>query len=1321
MFKQKRLTVLSMAVVLALLGAAVMPFTALADDVAPPPTEVPVVDAAPTEEPVVEVAPTEDPVVDVPPTESVSDVVAALADANAVLLDADGNPIPLASQEAADILTSDSFDPFFYDGTIWIGFTTTGSGCPAGVTCLSSPTPLQAAISNVPDGATVYVAAQNYGEAVTIDKNLGLIGYQGGTGSVSGTSFSGYTLANASTASFTLGSGANISNAASVNVFAPVVNVNAGASIQDGITLIDNGGTVNVAAGTYTEQIVIDKSLTLVGVGAGTTVIQAPSVLADDPDGAKTIVLFTGAITAEISGFTIQGPVNGLNFGIYVRNGATANIHDNTVKDIRDEPLSGNQYGYGIEIGKYKNTFPFVNQVGHATITNNIVYGYQKNGIEVEGAGSTGTITGNTVTGGGPMTTTAQNGIQIRRGATGSITNNTVTGNAYILPSSCEPSVSYANCYTAAGIIVTYPGNDVVIQGNTVNNNTANIYTYEANGVQILNNQVSDSAVGLTSAGITADSDNVASGSAGITGVTISGNTIRNNLSGGSHQGDGIFLWGVKNSTVSNNTIEGGGYDGILIGASGNITITNNLFSENGLLVSDPNASAIDFGGVYHTFPYFGPQPNLLGGFSVHDNSFEGNQNGVWNYDTAAVNASGNWWGTTDPAAVAAATSGSVDYTPWLNSGTNASTGPGFQGDFSVLNVGPGGEQTGTEGRIQEAVDLVTGSTVNMMAGDYTEDVNINDKDGFTLQGAGSGTGGTLINGSGGLHADNNTGTLTLQDFAVTGSKFDGIWVEDHDGAIVLSGINSSGNGLPGTTNGWWIGGAWLEATGTVTVSNSVFSNNLDADQATGLYINSLAGPVTLNNVTSTGNDWAGLALDVGGQITLTDITASDNGDSGAWLNNCLQDGTGACTNTDDVSVTNSVFDGNDHHGLDIATGGTLLLTSVTADSNGQAGDYGSGLSICNYFDPDGAGPEDGYCQNTAASVTINGTTNVFNNNEYNGFEIYAAGPIALTNITANDNDGGAWLDAGGAVTVSDSQFSGNITVGLGATSPTGPVTLNNVVAEGNIYDGIDIFTDGNVTLTSATITGNGTDGVYVDGYDYSWAGTVTVNGGTFTNNGLDTTYPNTYGLNIDACQLSTDGAQTFGGNQNGNIFFEQDPACVPAPPAGGGGDGGGGGGDGGGGGTTTGGGTTLSPLLIPVTGGEQVTLNTTTPTMLQLPSGNQVSIDSGAGTTASVSAESETSLPATVPSGNTFVGAMTVNVMNGGTTVSTLPAGTTMEVSFVIPSSFAAGQTFSILYWNPALNGGLGDWETVPATVTSDGHVVATVNFTGTFVLVTP
>ena len=488
-------------------------------------------------------------------------------------------------------------------------------------------------------------------------------------------------------------------------------------TIGGAIGKASSGDTINVAAGTYAEQVVIDsKSLTLIGSGAGTTTIQAPAVLTNDPDGAKTVVLFTGPITAAISGFTIQGPVNGLNFGIYVRAGATASIHDNTVKDIRDAPLSGAQIGVAIEVGKSPDTAPVVSQTGTATITNNQIYGYQKTGIAVENTGSSAAITGNTITGAGPITTNAQNGIQIRRGATGTVRTNTVTGNAYDGPTS-----------SAEGIGALHAGSGVVIQGNIVNHNSANIYAYKSDGVQILDNQVSDSATvdQNASAGIFVGSNGTPSccgGSPGayVIGVTISGNTVRNNLSGPSIQSDGIDLAAVNGATVTNNTIAGSSYDGIWIGGSGNITITGNQFSGNGLLVSDPNAAAIDFGG--------GSSLNPLGGFSVHQNSFVGNRNGIWNYDVGSVNATCNWWGAANGPGPVGPGSGdpvstNVNFTPFLSSSNLAGGCTADPGTSTVSASPPSVVADGTTTStitvtlLDSVSNPVSGKTVTLAAG----------------------------------------------------------------------------------------------------------------------------------------------------------------------------------------------------------------------------------------------------------------------------------------------------------------------------------------------------------------------------------------------------------------------------------------------------------------------------------------------------------------------------------------------------------------------------------------------------------------------------
>ncbi len=464
-------------------------------------------------------------------------------------------------------------------------------------------------------------------------------------------------------------------------------------TIRGAIAKAGAGDTIRVAAGTFREQVVVDKNLTIIGAGSGSSTIRAPAVLAGDPDGTYTLVLISGAIQAEVSGFAVEGPSAGLNYGIYVRAGATANIHDNLVKDIRDEPLSGGQNGVAIQVGLYPYT-P-ISQVGTATITANQVVGYQKIGIAVENAGSSATVTGNTVTGAGPTAVTAQNGIQLRRGATGTIKTNVVTGNAYD-----------GAAYSAFGIGITYAGPGVVVQGNTVNHNGANIYCWESDGVQVLDNQVSDiaSVDQNAVAGITVQGNNAATATMGLSGVTISGNTVQNNLSGPSTLSDGIDLYGIRSATLANNVVTGSSYDGVLIGGSGNIVLTGNRFVGNGLAVVDATAAAIDFRGIpardwSQPSGYGGANP--LGGFSAHGNTFTGNRNGISNFDAASVAASGNRWGSptgpTDVANVggtgqAISAAGAALFTPWCAIASCA-TQYGTPTVLSVLTQ-PGGATT---------------------------------------------------------------------------------------------------------------------------------------------------------------------------------------------------------------------------------------------------------------------------------------------------------------------------------------------------------------------------------------------------------------------------------------------------------------------------------------------------------------------------------------------------------------------------------------------------------------------------------------------------
>lgn len=200
-------------------------------------------------------------------------------------------------------------------------------------------------------------------------------------------------------------------------------------TIQAAVSAASGGDTVNVLAGTYTEQVTINKNLTLSGAGAASTTIQAPASLAADAHGFLNIVTIAGSgISVDLSGFTINGPgpsgCNSINTGIFVSDAANAIIHNNTISNIADNPFGGCQNGQGIYVGRTA-----FSTTGTATITNNTITGYQKTGIVIDNTGSSATITGNTVTGVGPTSAIAENGIQISRGATGSISNNTVSGN----------------------------------------------------------------------------------------------------------------------------------------------------------------------------------------------------------------------------------------------------------------------------------------------------------------------------------------------------------------------------------------------------------------------------------------------------------------------------------------------------------------------------------------------------------------------------------------------------------------------------------------------------------------------------------------------------------------------------------------------------------------------------------------------------------------------------------------------------------------------------------------------------------------------------
>ena len=189
-----------------------------------------------------------------------------------------------------------------------------------------------------------------------------------------------------------------------------------------------------------------------------------------------------------------------------------------------------------------------------------------------------------------------------------------------------------------------------------------------------------------------------------------------------------------SNANHTSVTVDGVTIDGAVIGinvwdslsntnaATVTATLTNNTIinTEIGLQVSGPQASAQATGNFIND--------NLDGvvvagdaALVLHNNSLDNNTTSITNTGATLVDASSNWLGNEDATIVAGLISGSVDYTPWFNGDMDTDpVTPGFQGDFSYLNVDDDSVQNGIQTVIGEGIHLTTpDGTVNVWDGTY--------------------------------------------------------------------------------------------------------------------------------------------------------------------------------------------------------------------------------------------------------------------------------------------------------------------------------------------------------------------------------------------------------------------------------------------------------------------------------------------------------------------------------------------------------------------------------------------------------------------------
>ncbi|MFI4990772.1 MAG: right-handed parallel beta-helix repeat-containing protein [Solirubrobacterales bacterium] len=244
-------------------------------------------------------------------------------------------------------------------------------------------------------------------------------------------------------------------------------------------------GTVNVCPGTYTEQLTIVKPLKLIVAG---TAGSAKVVLPPSPGNSKTEcdqAPGTEKYQADQDGISICTPgtvsITGLKleakwpgsacdeslYGVLVAGGATLKATNVTIDGAGAFPINGCQGGVGIEVGM-RWTTPV--QVGHATLKGVTIENYQKNGMTIEGKGSTANISTTTVTGAGATPEIAQNGIQVSGEGVATIKTSQISGNECDNPA-CGPEGFSQTQSTGLLFYGAAPGSTVTsstISGNDI-------------------------------------------------------------------------------------------------------------------------------------------------------------------------------------------------------------------------------------------------------------------------------------------------------------------------------------------------------------------------------------------------------------------------------------------------------------------------------------------------------------------------------------------------------------------------------------------------------------------------------------------------------------------------------------------------------------------------------------------------------------------------------------------------------------------------------------------------------------------------------------
>jgi hypothetical protein len=411
---------------------------------------------------------------------------------------------------------------------------------------------IQGAVNAAQSGDTINVAAGKYAENVNLNKVLTLKG----AGNPTATSFALNAI---------LGTGSG-------GITAPIIYVNPTAKIQDGVNLASLKGTVNVAAGTYIENVQIDKSVTVNGAGQSTTIVDGNnlgSVFKIGSTNSNIDVTLSGLGITDGSGT----PVNTFKWG-----GGVFNQGRTTIKDCRIFANSAD-YGGGVYNG------------GTATITGSTISensaAWNGGGFFNAGTGTKLSVTGSTIS--RNVATMNGGGIHNVAGAKLTVTGSTISENSAQLDGGGFLNINGIATISGSTISKNTAINNgggiassgtLTVTGGTISENSANMGggggIYNTGTATVSSSVISGNSADGKGGGIC----NAATASK----LTLSSSTITGNTA---TQCGGVYNGGT--ATITGGTISGN--SAAIGGGIGNFYGTVNL---NGVTVSNNRAGVGD-------------------------------------------------------------------------------------------------------------------------------------------------------------------------------------------------------------------------------------------------------------------------------------------------------------------------------------------------------------------------------------------------------------------------------------------------------------------------------------------------------------------------------------------------------------------------------------------------------------------------------------------------------------------------------------------------------------------------------------------------------